>query len=306
MPSPSPFNAIPALSVIVVAADSGPALRECIRHVLGWPLHLELLVLDNASSDGVPQAAARAWAHDPRLRVTYNRENLGFGAAVNRGAAQSNGEALLVLNPDCMLEAAGATRLLEVLNGDSNIGLVGAVACNAHGRPDPASWRRDPLLGRAVASMLGLARAGVNITRPLPDHPVDADAVSGAVMLLPRRVFERVGGFDPGYFLHCEDLDLCRRVRDAGLRVMLAADVRVLHAKGGSSAHRPIFVSRHKHRGMWRWFRKFDPAAHNPLLAGLVWLGIWTHFTLQLPALFVRKLRHRRFGNQQGGAGPGK
>jgi hypothetical protein len=57
---------------------------------------------------------------------------------------------------------------------------------------------------------------------------------------------------------------------------------------------------------MWRWFRKFDPAARNPLLAGLVWLGIWAHFTLQLPALLLRKLRYRRGGNNQGGAGPGQ
>ncbi|MBN8712932.1 MAG: glycosyltransferase family 2 protein [Xanthomonadales bacterium] len=306
MSPPSSPAASRLLSVIVVAADSGPALRECIRNVLDWPLRLELLVLDNASNDGVPQAAARAWAHDPRLQVIYNRENLGFGTAVNRGAAQSSGDVLLVLNPDCMLAAPGATRLLEVLDSDTDIGLVGAVTCNAQGKPDPASWRRDPLFRRAVASMLGLARAGVNITRPLPDHPVDAEAVSGALMLLPRRVFERVGGFDPGYFLHCEDLDLCRRVRDTGLRVVLAADVHVLHAKGGSSAHRPIFVSRHKHRGMWRWFRKFDPAARNPLLAGLVWLGIWAHFALQLPILFARKLLRRPGGNRHGEPGRGQ
>jgi len=306
MSPPSTLSAIPALSVIVVAADSGPALRECVRSVLDWPLHLELLLVDNASGDGVPQAAARAWAHDPRLQMIYNRENLGFGAAVNRGAAQSSGEVLLVLNPDCLLDGAGAVRLLEVLASDAKIGLVGAVACNARGVPDPASWRRDPLLWRALNSMLGRASAGVNMPGPLPDHPVDTDAVSGALMLLPRRLFERVGGFDPGYFLHCEDLDLCRRVRDAGLRVVLAADVRVLHAKGGSSAHRPIFVSRYKHRGMWRWFRKFDPAARNPLLAALVWLGIWAHFTLQLPILLARKLRHRHGGTSRGGAWPGK
>jgi hypothetical protein len=69
--------------------------------------------------------------------------------------------------------------------------------------------------------------------------------------------------------------------------------VRVAHGKGSSSAHRPVFVSRHKHRGMWRWFRKFDPAARNPLLAGLVWLGIWAHFLWQIPSqlcrLYLRK-----------------
>jgi GT2 family glycosyltransferase len=117
---------------------------------------------------------------------------------------------------------------------------------------------------------------------------VDAEAVSGALMLLPRVVFQSLDGFDEGYFLHCEDLDLCRRTRDAGYRVLLAGDVHVLHAKGGSSAHRPVFVSRYKHRGMWRWFRKFDPAARNPLLAALVWVGIWVHFGWLIPGQLWR------------------
>jgi GT2 family glycosyltransferase len=112
-------------------------------------------------------------------------------------------------------------------------------------------------------------------------------------MQLPRAVFERVGGFDEGYFLHAEDLDLCRRVRALGLRVVIASTVCVEHAQGSSSRHRPLFVARHKHRGMWRYFCRFDPAARNPLLRGLVWLGIWAHFILQAPLLALRALRQR-------------
>jgi len=111
----------------------------------------------------------------------------------------------------------------------------------------------------------------------------DVEAVSGALMLLPRAVFARIGGFDEGYFLHCEDLDLCRRVRDAGLRVVCANDVCVVHVKGSSSRSRPFFVARHKHRGMWRWFVKFDPAARNRVLRVLVWCGLWMHFALLAP-----------------------
>jgi hypothetical protein len=103
-------------------------------------------------------------------------------------------------------------------------------------------------------------------------------------------VFETLHGFDEKYFLHCEDLDLCRRVRDAGWRVLLAGDVRVMHGKGGSSRHRPVFVSYHKHRGMWRWFRKFDPAARNPLLAMVVWFGIWLRFLLKIPGQWLRMI----------------
>jgi GT2 family glycosyltransferase len=280
------------LSVIMVSADSGSTLRDGVRHVLACQVPLELILIDNASTDGVPQAIARAHEHDARLRVIYNRANLGFGPAVNRAAAQARGDALLVLNPDCMIEEASLRRLLDVLAGVPQAGLVGAVVCDAQGVPDPASYRRDPLLRRALVDLFGGAGEGVNIEGGIPDRVVGVEAVSGALMLLPRALFERIGGFDEGYFLHCEDLDLCRRVRDAGQRVLLAGDVRVLHGKGGSSRHRPVFVSRHKHRGMWRWFRKFDPAARKPLVAAVVWLGIWAHFLLQVPGQWWR-LRRR-------------
>ena len=92
-----------------------------------------------------------------------------------------------------------------------------------------------------------------------------------------------LGGFDEGYFLHCEDLDLCRRARDAGLAVLYVPTLSVRHEQGSSSFRRPLFVSRHKHRGMWRYFRKFDPAARNPVLKGLVCCGIWAHFALLAP-----------------------
>ncbi|HEY9512672.1 MAG TPA: glycosyltransferase family 2 protein [Rhodanobacter sp.] len=290
----SPFNpVVPQLSVIVVAADSGASLRDCVRAVLAWSVPLELLLIDNGSSDGVPQALDRALSADPRLRLIYNYANLGFGPAVNRAAAQARSDRLLILNPDCVLEQAGVQRLLDILASEPHAGLLGAVVCGADGVPDPASLRRDPLLHRTLNSLRGKATDGVNVAGPLPDHVVAAEAVSGALMFLPRAVFERMNGFDETYFLHFEDLDLCRRVRDAGYRVLLAGDVRVLHGKGGSSAHRPVFVSRHKHRGMWRWFRKFDPAARRPWLAGLVWVGIWLHFLWQIPGqvwrLYLRK-----------------
>ncbi len=301
MPVSSFSPIVPSLSVIVVAADSGASLRECARAVLAWSIPLELLLIDNASSDGVPQALDRALSADPRLRLIYNHANLGFGPAVNRAAAQARSDLLLILNPDCVLDQAGVQRLLDVLASEPHAGLLGAVACDANGVPDPASLRRDPLLRRALNSLRGNLTDGINVAGPLPDHVVDAEAVSGALMLLPRAVFERMAGFDEAYFLHCEDLDLCRRVRDAGYRVLLAGGVRVLHGKGGSSAHRPVFVSRHKHRGMWRWFRKFDPAARQPLLAGTVWLGIWTHFLLLIPGQLWRL--HMRGGQRGTGNG---
>jgi hypothetical protein len=279
----------PQVSVIIVSADSGPSLRDCVKSVLACTTPLEVLLIDNASSDSIPQAVARARESDPRFKVIYNHANLGFGPAINRAAAQAHGEALLILNPDCLITQDALQRLLDVLASEKKVGLVGAVVCDAQGVPDPASFRRDPVLGRALATLLR-RKDGVNAQR-VPDQVVEAEAVSGAVMLMPLRVFELLHGFDEKYFLHCEDLDLCRRVRDAGWRVLLAGDVRVLHGKGGSSRHRPVFVSYHKHRGMWRWFRKFDPASRNPLTAAVVWLGIWSRFLLKVPGQWLRAAR---------------
>ncbi|HEY8586215.1 MAG TPA: glycosyltransferase family 2 protein [Rhodanobacter sp.] len=296
-PHQSPFAL--AISVVVVSADSGPALRDCVRSVLAATLPLELILIDNASHDGVPEAVERAHAHDTRMRVIYNYSNLGFGPAVNLAAKQAVGRALLVLNPDCVLREGDLPRLLDLLAHRPKAGLIGAVVCDADGRADPASRRRDPLLRRSLNSVFNRRGEKVNVDGDIPREVIEVEAVSGAVMLMPRALFQRMGGFDEDYFLHCEDLDLCRRVRDIGYQVLLAGHVRVLHGRGSSSRHRPVFVSRHKHRGMWRWFRKHDPAAYNRPLSAVVWLGIWAHFLLKLPGQLLRRPRAK--GSRQQG-----
>jgi hypothetical protein len=287
----------PSVSILIVTADSGEGVRECVERVLASSLPIEIVLVDNGSRDGVPQSIAREHANDPRVRVLFNDANLGFGPAVNRGAKLANADALLILNPDCMLERGTIGRLLDVWRVHPDAGVIGAVVCHENGEPDPASRRRDPLLRRALNQLSGRSRSemgdagaeGINMPGPMPDHVVDVENISGALMLIPRGVFDQLGGFDEGYFLHCEDLDLCRRARDSGFKVLLAGNVRVLHRKGGSSAHRPVFVSRHKHRGMWRWFCKFDPAARDPLARAIVWCGIWSRFALTAPTLALRK-----------------
>ncbi|MGH8111504.1 MAG: glycosyltransferase family 2 protein [Rhodanobacteraceae bacterium] len=283
-------------TVIIVAADSGASLRDCVQRARASRVPVEIIVVDNASRDGVPQDVAHVHANDARVHVAYNDANLGFGPAVNIAARQAPGDTLLVLNPDCMLESDTVSRLLDVLRVYPDAGVIGAVVCDDNGDPDPASRRRDPLLRRSLNEMTGRAKRdagaaheGVDVPGPIPERVVEVENISGALMLIPRGVFDRLGGFDQGYFLHCEDLDLCRRARDAGFKVLLAGNVRVLHAKGGSSAHRPVFVSYHKHRGMWRWFRKFDPAARRPLLRALVAIGIAAHFTATAPLVAARR-----------------
>ncbi|MFZ2237668.1 MAG: glycosyltransferase family 2 protein [Dokdonella sp.] len=272
-------------SVIVVSADSGPLLADCVERVLASTSDVELILVDNASTDGVPQRTIAAHAGDTRLRFVDNADNIGFGPACNRGAKIANGDVLLFVNPDCLVVADSVAQLRSTLGQCAGVGIVGADVRDQSGVPTPASRRRDPTLRRVVATLTGAARlasrwpalAGVAIPGERPTDPESVDAISGACFAIRRDTFDRLGGFDEGYFLHFEDIDLCRRVRDVGLRVLLDPGAPVRHFQGSSSQHRMVFVARHKHAGMWRWFNRFDPAAKNPLLRGLVWLGIRAH-----------------------------
>ena len=154
-------------------------------------------------------------------------------------------------------------------------GLIGADLVDDGGVRDAAARRRDP----DFAAMLrdrSQARLGVAVDASTSVQIVQA--VSGALMLLPRALFVRIGGFDEAYRLHAEDLDLCRRARDAGATIACANDVRVVHVRGVSSRSRPLFVEWHKHRGLWRYFGKFEASHRGLFMRAAVFAMIWGRF----------------------------
>jgi GT2 family glycosyltransferase len=286
-------------SIVVVAADSGPLLMTSIAAALATSAPVEVILVDNASVDGEPERVMAAFAHDARLRCLRNGSNLGFGPACNRGVSLAHGDALVFLNPDCTIEPDTIAALRATAADSHKLGVLGVEILSPGGKPARGNRRREPTLRRASMTFSGLAHfesrwpalGGVEMpafrTERRPAVEI-VDAVSGAFLFLPRRVFDEIGGFDEAYFVHVEDLDLCRRVRDAGYAVAIVYGLHAVHAQGGSSRHRPLFVAWHKHRGMWRYFRKFDPAAHNPLAGAFAWIGIWAHFALAAAYQFAR------------------
>lgn len=276
------------LAAVLVAYNSGPDLARAAELLLASALLAELLIVDNASTDDC--CAVFELHPDARVRLLRQRENLGFGTAMNLGVAASRSPWLLLLNPDCELPPAGLQRLFEQaqLPQLAPLGVLSAQLVFADGRAEPAALRRDPTPLRVLVQLSGLWRLGLPgiHVRPRPGLN-EVQACSGALMLLPRPAFEAVGGFDPGYFLHAEDLDLCRRLRRVGRRVFVDADLRVLHHKGGSSAQR-LTVLRHKQRGLLRYFEQHDAPACGPLLAACVRLAATVLFALQRAILRLR------------------
>jgi N-acetylglucosaminyl-diphospho-decaprenol L-rhamnosyltransferase len=261
----------PAISVVVVSHNSGPPLLDCIARVLAQAdeARAELVLVDNGSDpgalDGLP-------AH-PRFTQLRNADNPGFAVACNQGARAARGALLLFLNPDCLLPPGALQRLQHTFAVAPGIGLLGAQLREADGRPQAAAHRPLPriatLLRRGHDGRLGIdADSGVEWV----------EATSGALMLLPRALFEALGGFDEGYRLHCEDLDLCRRVAEAGWRIAVDPGLDVLHLKGCSSRRRPVWVEWQKHRGMTRYLRKFERSGVGRALYPLLWLAVWIRF----------------------------
>ena len=266
------------IAAIVVAFNSEETLDECLTRLRAAEDVVEIRVVDNDSRDGSLDIVQRHALADPRLSFIANPDNPGFAVACNQGAAETHAPWLAFVNPDCFVEADTLRRMqAHALRADG--GLIGADLVDEAGVRDVAARRRDP----DFAAMLrdpSRARLDVELDAAQPLQAVDA--VSGALMLMPRGLFERIGGFDAGYRLHAEDLDLCRRARAEGALVACANDVRVLHVRGVSSRPRPLFVEWHKHRGFWRYYRRFDASGDGRLVRAAVFGLIWGRFPFAL------------------------
>ncbi|MEO5595796.1 MAG: glycosyltransferase family 2 protein, partial [Lysobacteraceae bacterium] len=209
----------------------------------------------------------------------------GFASACNRGASDCALPWLAFVNPDCLIEPDTFTRLLAHAGNVPTLGALGCVQVDTDGIEDAAVRRRDPSLRQILIA--GGARDTLNIASDGAALQL-VDALSGAMMLMPTLVFNQVGGFDAGYRMHAEDLDLCRRVRDAGFAVCVANDVRVTHLRGVSSRARPLWVEWQKHRGLWRYFRKFEARQTSTPMRAVLWLGLWAHCVIAAPRALLK------------------
>lgn len=273
-----------AITGITVNYNSGELLKGLFASLAEQAPLTQLVVVDNASSDSDLDFLESA--SDARIDLIRNQTNRGFAAACNQGAALAQTPYLLFVNPDCRLETGTLARLMGILEAHPEVGMLGALLLNPDGSEQRGGRRYLPDPRRALMRVLGRDRPdlqggtrGFDLAgTALPDAPVEVDAISGAFMLLRRQVFEEMGGWDEGYFLHCEDLDLCMRFGRAGWKILFVPDVRVYHAQGTSSRKRPVFVLWHKHRGMWRYYCKYYRQNRAWPWTLAVWGGIWLRF----------------------------
>lgn len=291
----------PKISAIVVNYNAGVLLRNCVDSLLNCPLEVEVIVVDNASQD----ASLSPLQETDRIQVIRNPRNRGFAAACNQGIVLAKADTLLFLNPDCSFIPGTLQELLTYLHEDPKAGMAGGLLLNIDGTEQGGGRRAVPTPWRSFVRAFGLSRFSHRWPKlffdfylhkqPLPDGPIEVEAISGACMLVKREVLAQVGTWNEEYFLHCEDLDWCMRIRQAGWKVLFVPTAQITHALGVCGRNRPIFVEWHKHKGMMRFYRKFFKHQYPGVLMCLVAAGIWLRFSLVV-AYYTTKRIGRALG----------
>ncbi len=286
------------VSIVLVSFNTCAVLRECLEHVLreSHGFNVEVLVVDNGSRDGSPEMIE---AEFPEVRLIRSDVNLGFGAANNLALEQARGRYLVLINSDAFLQPGSLQAAIEHMDANPKCGLGGARLVGRDGSWQPSarmfpSVLHDLIVWTGLASRFPKSRLFGRFDRTWadPGDPAIVDWVPGAFAIIRREVLEAVGLFDPAFFLYYEEVDLCRRIQDAGYVMWYWPDVVVVHIGGESSRQlksmefstkasqvvlwrmRSALLYYRKHHGGWARAAKWAEI-------GFLWLRVvrnrWSH-----------------------------
>ncbi|MGD1994296.1 MAG: glycosyltransferase family 2 protein [Anaerolineae bacterium] len=272
------------LSVVVVSWNVRDLLRQSISSVLSAPEPeggLELIVVDNGSSDGSVEMVRATF---PQVNLIANQENRGFPAANNQGIDVARGRYVFLLNPDTEVVGDALRTMVAFADAHPDVGVVGPQLLNPDGTVQ-SSRRRFPTLATAFFESTWLEslapRRLLDRYRVL-DHPDDAildvDWVDGAALMARREAIEQVGPLDEGFFMYSEELDWCRRFREAGWHVIHLPTAQIVHHRGKSSEQ--VVTARHIHfqTSKVRYFHKH----HSGVAAGMLRLFLLASYVWQM------------------------
>lgn len=288
-------------SVVIVSYRTGPVLIESVQAALDQEAVDGVVLVDNGNSAETRRRIDSLAAANPRLTVIRGHGNVGFARACNLGAKAATGTHLLLLNPDCVLRSGVVLRGLEVLRSDSGAAAVTVRIENTDGT-EQRGGRRNLMtpwtclveqfrLDRLMPNHPHFQRLNLNESEPFTEiTPVQC--ISGAFMLMPREVYDRVGGMDEDYFLHVEDVDLCFRIQQAGGSILYVPDVAVTHLKGTSRVF-PLVVEWHKSVSVSKYFRKHFRPQYPDFVLRLISLAIFLRLAVRAVPITLSWLSER-------------
>lgn len=249
------------ISIIIVSWNVTALLRDCLTSIYestsaGYAL--EVIVVDSASSDDTPAMVKREF---PQVCLLEQSENVGFTQGNNIGLAAAKGRCLLLLNPDTTVQDGAIAQMAAYLDAHPEVGIIGPHTLNCDGTTQPSRWhfpdRRlafmETVWLRPYAAHLLAEYRYASMT---PESTHEADWVQGSCLMARRAVYDEIGGLDTGYVMYFEELDWCKRARDAGFKTVYFGAARIVHYGGASAdqigARKHIYYNQSK----LRYFRK--------------------------------------------------
>lgn len=237
---------MPRTSILIVSYNTRQMTLECLASGFAQtnPGTFEVVVIDNASEDGSADAIEREFGE--RVRLIRSTVNLGFAAANNLAARHARGDFLLLLNPDTVVLDRAIDRLVAFAEERPAAGIWGGRTVFADGSLNPTSCWRRPTLWSLLCQAAGLASLfrKSRVFNPEAmggwkrDTMREVDIVTGCFLLIRRSLWERLGGFDPAFFMYGEEADLCLRARALGIRPIVTPDATIVHHGGASETVR--------------------------------------------------------------------
>ena len=277
----------PTLQIIIINYNSTDSLISCLDSIrANAPASAtKLWVWDNNSKDNPGQIRH----FYPEVDLIENDGNIGFGAAINKGLAQSNTAYVMLLNPDTVLCEGFIDKALEYLSSHPDIGILGPKITNSDGSLQDSARAFPNVLTGLFGRTSFLSRifpynrfSKINlITRQYSAKTVlEPDWVSGACMVVRREAILQTGLMDQRFFMYWEDADWCRRMKKNGWRVVYYPEITVIHSAGHSSDSRPIHSSLEFHKSAYRLFGKYAKGykkIFSPLVFGLLAMRFYLH-----------------------------
>ncbi|WP_427454607.1 glycosyltransferase family 2 protein [Litorimonas sp. WD9-15] len=262
------------ISVVMVSYMTGPALMESILAVLADRDIHELIVVDNGNTEPSRARLSELTANRHRVSFIQGHGNIGFARACNYGARMATGHYILFLNPDAIIAKGSARELANA--GDCLVQpwITGGLLRDIEGKEQRGGRRAALTPTSALVGFLPFLEKlpGLRSVHregdPMPDAPIQIETVSGACLMTDRPSFDKMGGFDESYFLHVEDIEICRRARQMGGQVGFVPGATVMHYGSTSNVPR-IWIEGEKLKGFLRYFWNYTPGPMSKILTVL-------------------------------------
>ncbi len=282
-----PELAKPVVSALVVSRNAKDELLQCLKSFFASAdVPVEAILVDNNSSDGSPAAVTDEF---PQATVLVQSKNLGYGRAANIGLERCQGRFVLLLSPNVRLDPQCVGRLADLLLTRPDAGAAGPRLLLTDGGLDSDARRAFPIPSTLFYETVGLSklfprspRFGRHNMGHLPESDVhEMDAGTAACLMLRRSALDRVGFFDPRYFMFGEDLDLCYRLKLGGWKIFYVPMASGTHQVSPPSRDRQRQISYERHRAMWTYHFKHHSEDVSAFGNGLVWAQIWGRYVAE-------------------------